>query len=117
MRLDGTAAKPIQRRRRAQVISSTSGPVRMILGIEDGAAVAGAAAAAAMTAGAPILARSRWPLCFLPPFLMPVAAGLGAELGSGALDTAVLGSGAVTCAAADTDAGSGTGAGAGAGSS
>src|SRR5205823_14477417 len=84
----------------------------------DGADVAGAAAAAAMTAGAPILARSRWPLCFLPPFLMPVAAGLGAELGDiGAPDTAVLASGAVTCAAADTAAGSGTGAGAGAGSS
>ena len=95
------------------MISSVSGLVRTIEGAAAGAGAAMAAAAAGVTAGGAILARSR-PLCFLPPFLMPVTAGLGAELGgSGAAETALLVSGAVTWAAADTGVGSGAGAGAG----
>src|SRR6266850_1498194 len=110
MRLEGTAARPIQRRRRGQVISSASGAVRTMLGAPAAAGAAMAAAAAGVTAVAPILARSRWPLCFLPPFLMPVAAGFGAGLGGkGAVETAVLASGAVTWAAADTGMGSAAG--------
>src|SRR5438105_790039 len=78
IKLEGTAARPIQRSRRHQVISSASpAPGRVIL--EMGAEVAATAATAAgVAAGAgAIFARSRC-LPFLPPFLIPVAAvGLG----------------------------------------
>src|SRR3954452_22747842 len=83
MRLDGTAARPIQRKRRAQVISSGSArPCLTMLGASAGVVAAMAAAVAGVaTAVEDALARSR-PLCLcLPPFLMPVAAGL--EIGTG----------------------------------